>query len=470
MLKRAADGDVQDFRRIKRSICEICIAQRQPHERETDDFFVSSLRDFENRIFSFEFTKIIAFRPNTVAALDGFAWGDEPAASKMGVKVILAERNSFLGGKATAAVVGTICGLYYRNKSEEAIFCCSGFAKDFAQSLAELSSSTAQFNSEGLHYLPYAPFAFKSLGDILLKKAGVQVFLHTTISSCASTASTIKTIEAIAFDQQVTFVPKTIVDCSGEAIVSHIAGLSVDENEEYQAAAQVFEVHKVASEKESALSLSLLKELTKATEAGELESALLRTSIVPGSLKGGTLLLKIGLPFKISHQLNSVSQIESDSRKLVLLFFNFVKDKLLAFKNAQLGEVATEAGIRTGRRPIGKYRLSNEDVVSCRKFETGIANGAWPIEYWEPGKKVIMNYFSEKDCYQIPAESLCSATVTNLFFAGRNMSSDNQAIASARVIGTCLQTGYAAGKLAAAQVQGKDWAAAIASIRKEQII
>jgi hypothetical protein len=35
-----------------------------------------------------------------------------------------------------------------------------------------------------------------------------------------------------------------------------------------------------------------------------------------------------------------------------------------------------------------------------------------------------------------------------LYFAGKNISATTKAIASARVMGTCLQTGYAAGKIA----------------------
>ena len=34
------------------------------------------------------------------------------AASRSGLNVSLLERNAYLGGKATAAEVGTVCGLY----------------------------------------------------------------------------------------------------------------------------------------------------------------------------------------------------------------------------------------------------------------------------------------------------------------------------------------------------------------------
>ena len=39
------------------------------------------------------------------------------AAARRGLQVMLVERNAFLGGKATAAEVGTVCGLYKFNKN-----------------------------------------------------------------------------------------------------------------------------------------------------------------------------------------------------------------------------------------------------------------------------------------------------------------------------------------------------------------
>jgi len=112
-------------------------------------------------------------------------------------------------------------------------------------------------------------------------------------------------------------------------------------------------------------------------------------------------------------------------------------------------------GIRTGRRPEGKYTLTETDVKGCRKFDDGIANGSWAIEYWGSDNKLKMEYFAEDDYYQIPKGCLMSAKFDNLFYAGKNISATEKAIASARVIGTCLQTGWAAGKLAAAGVSNE---------------
>jgi hypothetical protein len=391
------------------------------------------------------------------------------AAKRKGAKVVLLEQNSFWGGKATAAIVGTLCGLYLRNKSANSVYASNGFAKEFADQLQKLNNSTAQSNSEGLHYLPYHPFNFKYLSDSLLIDSRVDLFLHTSVTGCDTENNAIKFVNTIAFDTKIVFEPSTVIDCSGEAIISHLADIEVDESEEYQAAAQVFSVHQVESTNEMNLSLIILRELAKAVENKILLPDLAKTSIVPGSLVNNSLFLKIALPFKISPKVNSVTAIEMESRKLVAQLFSFLKSNVAAFKNALIGEIASEAGIRTGRRPIGRYTLTEDDVLTCKKFPSGIANGSWPIEYWAPGEKVKMTYFNENDYYQIPADALRSKYLNNLYFAGRNISASNEAIASARVIGTCLQTGFAAGQLAAAQKFGHSYESEIEAIRKNQL-
>jgi len=70
------------------------------------------------------------------------------------------------------------------------------------------------------------------------------------------------------------------------------------------------------------------------------------------------------------------------------------------------------------------------------------------------------------DGYWISAGMLVSRHLDNLFFAGRGLSATEAAMASARVIGTCLGTGYAAGSLAAEFSDTGAWWPAINKIRK----
>ena len=105
---------------------------------------------------------------------------------------------------------------------------------------------------------------------------------------------------------------------------------------------------------------------------------------------------------------------------------------------------------------LGAYILSRADVLEARKFpEDAVVRCAWPIEQWDARGRVHLRYLPAGDHYEIPARSLQSARIKNLFMAGKTISADVDAIASARVMGCCLATGAAAGHLAAQWVRSR---------------
>ena len=371
------------------------------------------------------------------------------AAAREGLGVVLLEKNSFPGGRATASAVGTICGLYLRSFKQEAMFVAEGFMKEFAEQLQQRSASKPQGGSNGLYYLPYNPFDFKTVCDELLAKSGIQPYYHSTLFNVETDNDKVTAVEAFVYDRKLKFTADSFIDCSGEASVCFLAGETVVEEKEYQASAQVFTVENIETSLPESLGFHIARELKRAVNEDKLAAELQWVSIVPNSFRDRSAMLKIGIPLTIDNSDNKATEVELVARKSVNAVFDYLKNNVEAFRNSHIGFVATEAGIRTGRRPMGKYTLTETDVMDCLKFEDSIANGAWPVEFWGNDNKVKMDYFAEDDFYQIPKGCLHSASVTNLFFAGKNISATEKAIASARVIGTCLQTGWAAGKLAA---------------------
>lgn len=389
------------------------------------------------------------------------------AASRAGCRVVLLERYSFLGGKATGAEVGTICGLYRYSKSNSSEYVSNGFAKEFGEELRKKCGTNPLNNPHGLHYLPYQPFGFKLLSDDLISSAGVEVCFHATVCGAEGKNGKISQVDAIVFDRKINFKPQAVIDCSGEAIVSALLNLPLLESEEYQAAAQVFTMENVSGTDEAKLGMILMKGIGKGIEEKKISQTYDRLSIVPGSLNNNSVQLKLGIAHPVVNKANRSTALELLARKAIANLSLFLIGNVDAFKEARLGSVAMESGIRIGRRPKGKYVLTEEDVLSCKKFNDGIANAAWPIEEWGQDKRVTMTYFAENDHYRVPAASLCSDVYDNLFFAGRNISATDKAIASARVIGICLQTGYAAGKLASATCLDKDFEVTIKDIQNE---
>ena len=78
-----------------------------------------------------------------------------------------------------------------------------------------------------------------------------------------------------------------------------------------------------------------------------------------------------------------------------------------------------------------------------------------------------MTYFAERDFYDIPLDCLRPVELENVFVAGRCLSAETGAMTSARVIGTALATGWAAGTAAAFQASGRSLDDAVAPIRKQ---
>jgi hypothetical protein len=370
------------------------------------------------------------------------------AASRKGASVLLLEKNSFMGGKATAAYVGTVCGLYYRSENPVTRYVTDGFAYEFAEKLKLKSATLPVFNKSGLHFLPYKPFDFKILCDEYVHSENIKVFFHSVVSEVEKEKDTILSVSVVAYDRIIKIKPKAVIDCTGEALLSLLSEASIIESNEYQTPAQVFSMEGVVASSEANLSMIIMKELQKAVSEGTLPENYANVSVVPGSLTGTQVYLKIGIPEKIGNEINKITSIEFTARKMIAVVSAFLKDKTDAFRNCHIGEVAPEAGVRTGRRHKGKYILTKDDVLNCTKTIHSAGKGTWPIEFWDLGKRVKMDFFEMENYYDIPKDCLVSSEIKNLLFAGRNISATEEAIASARVIGTCLQTGYTAGEMA----------------------
>lgn len=389
------------------------------------------------------------------------------AASASGARVLVIERHAFAGGKATAAMVGTVCGLYLTSKKEEALWAMGGFARNFAETLAEKSNSTPEKFFGQLHFLPYGIQAFKDVCAQCLDHPNVEVWWNASVKQVSHTAGAIDELTVERNGEEVAVFPNQIVDCSGEAVVSRLAHPDWVAGGENQAAAQVFSMRGLATIPAEAIHFTLSIALRRATLAGELPAAFAALNVVPGSYRNGLAVFKLPLPAQVTNDAHQREQMRRDAEEKVSELISFLVKNISLFADAELDSMAPEVGFRTGYRSLGRTILQEEDVLQSKHHPEGIANGAWPIEFWNAGQPVEMTMFQESAYYQIPASCLESENAKNLYFAGRNLSATPKAMASARVMGTCLQTGYAAGKLAAAAAQGKPREEAIAQIRRE---
>lgn len=391
------------------------------------------------------------------------------AAAQKGLRVSLVERNAYLGGKATAAEVGTVCGLYKFSKQEESEYIVKGFPREFAEQLRNASATGPLHNRMGLHYLPYHISSFKTICESLLEQYRVTVYYNSIPYKVDLQEDRVQALFINENGKEVQFVLGSIIDCSGESIVSQLTDSPTLRSEHYQAAAQVFTLCNVHEDCETRLGMILLKELKSGINNKLLDHYFDRVYVVQGSLRKGRVSLKLGLPLPVTHTHDNLESLQKMARSFVEGLTAYLVQHVPVFKDAEIEHVAPEVGIRVGLRTLGRYILTEEDVLGCKKFADAIANASWPIEEWELDKRVKMRYFPLEEHYQIPASCLQSEAIANLFVAGRNISATNGAIASARVMGICLQTGFAAGSLAAALVMGIPDKEMIESIQHAQL-
>lgn len=387
------------------------------------------------------------------------------AAQNSDTNVCLIERNDFPGGKATAAEVGTICGLYLRSKSGNPKYSNFGYPVDFSKKLAEASQTQVEQMENGLLYLPYKIEAFKTIALSEIKNNNIDFRPNTKITAIHIEHNKINEVVLDSIEGGNSIKVDAVIDCSGAAIVSTLAKISVLKSDEYQSMAQIFEVSGIDADEAFNVDISI-KRAGLAANNERLKNYILGTSLVPGSLIQGSAKLKMGLPKKVTDDENQMNLVSKQAIEILSEVFEFLQINVAAFKNSKLISVAPEIGLRVEKRALGKYVLTRNDVLNCIKRKDAVCAGSWPIESWREGYKLKMDFFPENDFYHIPASCLESKFIENLFMSGRNISADDDAIASARVIGTCLATGYASGKLAAGYCNNEPKEKAIQNLQK----
>ncbi len=371
------------------------------------------------------------------------------AAAKENKKVLLVEKSDAIGGNATNSNAGTVCGAYYRTFSETPRLAGYHFSTDFINKLLPFSDNKKAINyHNGLFIIPYEwSFLQENLEQELLEN-GVLVMKSTEVIRVKRNKKQITNLFIKTNNQIIEISPQIIIDCSGNGIIAQLAGLEMISSANYQSASQIFRVQQVMSDNEFSLNMSLKKAMLSLIHSSGLPKSFLSLSVVPGSLKKNQADFKITLPEIITDDKEVNFKLNIKAKTYVEEIFPSLTNMVGSLKTATIATIFPQLGIRILQRSMGKYVLTETDILSCKKFSNGIAVGTWPIEEWNNDGKLTMEYFAPDAGYMIPSDCLLSYELENLFFAGKNISASTKAIASARVMGTCLQTGYAAGKLA----------------------
>ena len=132
-------------------------------------------------------------------------------------------------------------------------------------------------------------------------------------------------------------------------------------------------------------------------------------------------------------------------------------------KNAELDWMAYIGGTRETQQLLGDVILTEEDIVSKRKFPDAAVLSTWSIDLHYPKEQYMGKYadnpfisyavhgkgVDRRAGYGVPYRCFYSRNIENLFMAGRNVSVTHKALGTVRVMKTCGMMGVVVGKAAA---------------------
>lgn len=390
-------------------------------------------------------------RPD-VCVIGGGAAGLSAAvgAARLGLDVLLVEKYGFCGGATVAGLSGTICGLHSSGeKPEQIVF---GFAGEFHDALLAAGGVREAIPFGRTKLVPHDSFVWKETADRFLQSAKIKTLYHTLfLDAFAGEDGTVETLVLQCLEGPVAVRPRCVVDASGDALVVHrLQGETyLGRNGVVQTPTMIFRMGNVDIKRYLRLDpRELDAQVIAAHKAGRYHLPRHHVYIFPMP-NGREVLCNMtritrpdgSIPLGIRSE--DMTFAEMEGRIQARSYAKFLQENIAGFEHAYLVETGTQVGIRQTRSIVGKTQLTNDQVIHAAKAPGAATFSAWPIESHGAGELKIV--YLDGKTYDIPFETLIPVAGKNLLVAGRCLSAEHEALASARVTAQCFGMGYAVG-------------------------
>lgn len=138
------------------------------------------------------------------------------------------------------------------------------------------------------------------------------------------------------------------------------------------------------------------------------------------------------------------------ARKEIFEIVQGLKRRGGPWKNLRISAYPEAIGVREGRRIVGLYTVTADDIRAERSFADGVCRVKGPVDVHSVTKEEDSRHADwssglSHGAYEIPLRSLITRDVPNLLTAGRCISGDFLAHSSYRVTGDASVLGEAAG-------------------------
>jgi glycine/D-amino acid oxidase-like deaminating enzyme len=389
-------------------------------------------------------------------------------AARQGLRVLLLERYGFCGGGAVAGLSGTICGLYNASdnadaKPEQLVH---GFVDEFIKVMEQKGGLTGPVRYGKTFTRVHDPLVWREAADHLLREAGVKVLLHTVVTDVVlDGGERVAGVSAYSKQGKLSVKAKLTIDASGDADVIAMAGLPsfCGDNGKVQNPTMIFRMMGIDVARflgvhgsDSIMGEETSRLIQKLNAGNEFRLPRAKIFLFPTPRPNELLCNATRVIGRDGRELDpllaeDLTEAEIEGRGQVREYERFIRKHIAGCENGFVNDTGVQVGVRQSRQVQGTYILTNEDVVSGRKFSAGVAQSPWPIEL-HSGEKPRLVWLLD-DYYEVPYDCFVPTQGESVLVAGRCLSAQHEAMASARVTAQCFSYGHAVGHAAAIAVK-----------------
>ena len=389
-------------------------------------------------------------------------------AARQGLDVTLVERYGFCGGGAVAGLSGTICGMYQASDDDNRppVQVVHGFLDEFVAAMTARRGLTPPVRYGKTFTRVHDPLVWREVADQFLRDAGVRVVYHSLVTEVQlDDGGRFHGVEAITREGRLSLCAPVTIDASGDADLIAMAGLpfTMGKDGQVQNPTMMFRLHGVDVGRlretygpDSILPYEVSQHIHDLHLAGDYYLPRAKIFLFETPRPGELLCNATRLIGADGRELNPVvakdiSEAEFEGRRQVREYARFFKHHIAGCEASWVNDTGVQVGIRQTRQVSGTKTLNNHDIETCTKRADGIAKSPWPIELHKGDKPKLV--WVLEDHYDVPFGCFVPQRGEGLLVAGRCLSAEHEAMASARVTAQCFSYGHAIGHAASMAVQ-----------------
>ena len=364
-------------------------------------------------------------------------------AARSGAKVALIERYGCVGGNLTLGYVGPLMGRV----------CAGTMAEEIEDLICTKRGTVPDFERAKIALIE------------VLDKAGVDVFLQSAVVGAVKNGERLEKIRTAGKFGEIEFVARIFIDATGDGDLAVQSGCPFEIGREGDGLVQPVTLMFVIDGVDPEQTL-LCKHEEHYTELGDGREYLdlCHKACESGELPKNVNIVRLYSTDEATERMVNATQenyidpldplavyrAEVELRAQIQKIMDFLKNNIPGFQNIRIKGSASTLGVRESRRIMGRYLLTEQDLIQGKTFPDAVVHHAYfPMDIHNPagpGQSVNERGVPHKPKpYDIPFFAMCPLGCDNLITAGRCISGTHVAHSSYRVMRICIAMGQAAG-------------------------